>query len=273
MSLGNIFRDRIKKIVNYLPYFYKLFDILPIRYYNKKKLRKFKNLYLNKRCFIIGNGPSLNKIDLNLLKGEYTFGVNSIFIKTKNEGFIPTFYVVEDKHVIMDNLTEIDGYNSMIRFFPRSYKKFIKKTKNTFYFRLDTGFYNKISPYFCIPRFSADISDRIFCGQSVTMINLQLAHYMGFKEIYLIGMDHNYVIPKDAEVVGENITSNSNDPNHFDPSYFGKGKKWHDPHIDRVENSYKLMKIIFEGTGRKIFNATVGGNLEVFERINIRNLF
>jgi hypothetical protein len=86
-------------------------------------------------------------------------------------------------------------------------------------------------------------------------------------------MDHDYVIPKDFITEGETITSTGDDPNHFHPDYFGKGKKWHDPHLDRVERTYNYFKIVFDAKNRIIKNATVGGKLEVFERIDFKTLF
>jgi len=240
---------------------------------SNSEILKLKNKYQGERCFIIGNGPSLNKIDLSLLDNEFTFGVNGIFYKTKEMGFTPTFFVVEDKHVMMDNVDEINKFDVPFKFFPSVYKKHITKTPDTFFFNMNTGYYNETSDFFCLPRFSLDASKRLYCGQSVTMINLQLAHFLGFSEVYLVGMDHSYVIPESALIDGETIESTDDDPNHFHPDYFGKGKKWHDPHLDRVERSYKYMRIAYEATDRKIFNATFGGNLDIFERKKYTDLF
>ena len=138
---------------------------------------------------------------------------------------------------------------------------------------MNTGFYRKESPNFGIPRFSTDAAKRLYCGQSVTMINLQLAFYMGFKEVYLIGMDFSYDIPDTAKIEGLEIVSTEDDTNHFHPEYFGKGKTWHDPQLDKVLRSYSMMKLVFESGGRKIYNATHGGKLELFERIDFSTLF
>ena len=61
---------------------------------DSQALSQFYGKYASKRCFIIGNGPSLNQHDLKLLSNEYTFGVNSLFYKSNETGFMPTFYVV-----------------------------------------------------------------------------------------------------------------------------------------------------------------------------------
>ena len=56
----------------------------------------YRDRYKGKRCFVIGNGPSLNKHDLKLLEDEYTFAVNGFFYKSQDTGFI--------HHVVEDNL-------------------------------------------------------------------------------------------------------------------------------------------------------------------------
>jgi hypothetical protein len=67
---------------------------------------------------------------------------------------------------------------------------------------------------------------------------LQLAHYLGFEEVYLIGVDADYDLPKDTAAANEYGTAvldmRSDDPNHFHPDYFGKGFRWHDPNVDRM---------------------------------------
>lgn len=241
----------------------------------EKRVLKLKNKFKGQRCFILGNGPSLNKVDMERLKNEYTFGVNSIFYMTERNGFRPTFYVVEDGHVINDNLEEIKRYKTEFKFIPSIERmKFRTLKEDGLYFlNFNRGFYEPTSPNFESPRFSKRCEKVVYCGQSVTMINLQLAHYMGFEEVYLIGMDFNYEIPSNAELDGNTIKSVSDDENHFDPRYFGAGKKWHDPKLDNVLLSYKNILSVYERDGVKILNATHGGKLEVFERIDFEDIF
>ena len=237
------------------------------------ELEQFRNAFLGERCFIIGNGPSLNSHDLSLLRNEFTFGVNSFYYKTRETGFRPTFYVVEDSSVMKENLQEIREYYAPFKFFPTVYKKLHPKKPNTFFFKMNRGFYEKSSPNYCVPRFSTDVTKELYCGQSVTYINLQLAYFMGFAEVYLIGMDFSYVIPKSHKRKGDVLLSDSDDPNHFHKDYFGKGKTWKDPKLERVGVNYRMAKLVYESVGRKIYNATIGGSLEIFDRVNYISLF
>ncbi|MFA7272965.1 MAG: 6-hydroxymethylpterin diphosphokinase MptE-like protein [Crocinitomicaceae bacterium] len=240
---------------------------------DRKRISQLKDKFKGQRCFIVGNGPSLNELDLRLLKDEYSFAVNSIFYKTKEMGYKPTFFAVEDNHIIKDNLKELIDYQCEYMFFPSKFKSQIGKRSYRFFANLDYSFYVSSNRFFEKSRFSKDCAKEIFCGQTVTMINFQLAYYMGFTEIYLIGMDFNYEIPESAIVDGTEITSTEADVNHFHPDYFGKGKKWNDPKLDFVLQSYKLAKEVFEQDGRKVYNATVGGKLELFDKINYSDLF
>jgi hypothetical protein len=276
IGLGGILAKTVKKIFSY---FY--------RYINYKKLeedssvrpdyeslRSFRNKYQGRRCFVIGNGPSLNTHDLDLLKDEISFGVNSLFYKFESDGFKPSFFMVEDSHVINDNIEEINKFHPHIhRFFPTTYKSLFSDIKDTSFFQMNRGFYEKLSPNYHIPRFSKDFEKRGYCGQSVTMLNLQLAYYMGFTEVYLIGMDFSYNIPESALISGNDIESTEDDENHFHPDYFGKGKKWHDPQLEQVLANYENCKIQYELDGRKIYNATNGGKLEIFPRKDYNEIF
>ena len=64
------------------------------------------------------------------------------------------------------------------------------------------------------------------------------------------------------------------DPNHFDPRYFGKGKKYHRPRLDDlVLPGYVNAKIFADSQNVNIYNSTYGGQLEVFKRFKFNNLF
>lgn len=137
----------------------------------------------------------------------------------------------------------------------------------------DFGFYREGHPHYLAPRFSPDCRKIIYVGQTVIYLSLQLAYFMGFSEVYLIGMDHHYEFPKSMKTFLGEFTSMEDDSNHFHPDYFGKGKKWHDPQLDRVELAYAKAKQVFENAGRKVMNATVGGRLEIYPRVDYRSLF
>ena len=241
-------------------------------YPDYERLAELKDKFRGERCFIVGNGPSLNETDLTLLNNEYSIAVNGIFYKTRENGYRPTFYVVEDSSVMKENIEDIKAYEAPYKFFPTLYRGLHPPADNVRFFLMNRGFYEPTSPSFCVPRFSYDAARRMYCGQSVTHINLQLAYHLGFSKVYLIGMDFSYVIPDSAVVNGDLILSTDDDPNHFHKDYFGKGKTWKDPKLHRVLLNYEIAREAYRADGRQIFNATIGGKLEAFERVDYYEL-
>lgn len=226
----------------------------------------------HQRCFLIGNGPSLNETDLDVLKDEITFAVNGFFLKSRDLGWSPTFYLVEDHLVAEDRAPWINGLKGPIKLFP-AYLGYVFPAAD------DTIFYNH-RPRKSYPHgfdFSLEADKITYTGCTVTFSMMQLAAYLGFREIYLIGVDASYAIPCDAQQ-GSNysvgiLDMKSDDPNHFDPNYFGKGFRWHDPQVDKMIEAYSEARRTLEGTGQSIYNATVGGQLEIFERRSYHTMF
>ncbi len=238
-----------------------------------KNAKNLHNIHLGKRCFILGNGPSLNRVDFDKLRGEVTFGVNSIFLMTRTNGFRPTYFVVEDNLVFAENKDAIDTYGGVIKVLPKQYAEQLNNVDDCFFFEMDQSFYNKNSRNRALPQFNLSSNPVFYCGQSVTYINLQLAYYMGFDQVILLGMDFSYSIPPNHEQKGGHIHSRGDDPNHFHKDYFGKGKTWKDPRLGRVLRSYHRAKFAFESSGRSIMNGTAGGKLELFDRVSFDSLF
>ena len=101
---------------------------------------------------------------------------------------------------------------------------------------------------------------------------LQIANFLGCNPIILIGFDHNYVVPDRPASNDTVIHSDAADVNHIHPDYFGPGFRWHDPNVDRMELGDICARRELERQGVAVFNATVGGRLEVFERASFADL-
>lgn len=236
---------------------------------NEEKFLSLKGKHQGERCFIIGNGPSLNEIDLTLLKDEVTFGVNAIYTNYEKMGFYPTYYVVEDVFVAEDRADEINAYKESIKFFGNYFRYCLNDDEKTIWMNVIF----KYDDYPDFPHFSTNAVRKLWTGGTVSYLSMQLAYYMGFNEVYLIGFDHSYTIPKSVKQEGLDLLSTEDDVNHFNKDYFGKGKRWHDPKVDRMEDAYKKAKKYFQRGGREIYNATEGGKLEVFKRVQYSGLF
>src|SRR5205085_433432 len=101
-------------------------------------------------------------------------------------------------------------------------------------------------------------------------VAIQLAYYMGFSDVYLVGVDHSYNFSGTPHA--EQL-STGDDPNHFAPNYFGKGFRWHLPDLEGSELAYRVANYIYRTTGRRIYDATIGGKLQVFPKVEYGSLF
>lgn len=275
---------RFRKTYRHVSYYYGTPS-----WFNRQRLERLAGSYTGQRCFIMGNGPSLNQTPLELLESDYVWGFNRCHLLFDRISWRPAFYTAVDNRVVPDTAAEInsliDALPETLFFFPVEYRirRLLKPRPNTHWFeqvKMDPSL--GASGYF-----SVDPTDFLRTPNTVTITALQLAVYMGFDPIYLIGCDTSYTIPEGVLAEGEgqdpgtgehidgyNLTSlRDNDPNHFDPTYFGKGAKWHAPNVNGMIYGYQCAREICEGLGVRVFNATVGGQLEVFPRVAFETLF
>lgn len=219
-----------------------------------EKLSRFKNMHLGEDCFIIGNGPSLNEIDLNRLNDFHTIGLNKIFLIFSKVNLELSYHVAVNPYVIAQSVEEINNLKCP------SFLSYTSAVKNGVFgnniFFLGDMFPNQL--------FYKDLTEGVRQGHTVTFVAMQLAYYMGFKRVFLVGVDHNFF--QDGQPNEKQLMS-SEDLNHFDPNYF-KGMEWQLADLEGSEMSYLIAKYQFERNGRIILDATKGGKLEVFDKLS-----
>jgi len=231
----------------------------PWRRESVRRLPAFKDIHKGQRCFIIGNGPSLRQTDLTRLKNEYTFGLNRIFMAFPEMGFETSYYVSINDLMVEQSADEVKKL-SMPRFLSWRARKWLSPQANLFY--LYTSYTGA--------RFARDITGRVWEGATVTNVALQIAYYMGFEKVILIGVDHNFATKGKPNTT---IVQQGDDPNHFNAGYFGKGFRWQLPDLETSELGYRLAREAFEADGRLVVDATVGGNLQIFPKAAYDSLF
>jgi hypothetical protein len=117
------------------------------------------------------------------------------------------------------------------------------------------------------PMFATDPTQTgIWEGGTVTYVAMQLAYYMGFQRIVLVGVDHNFVTGGEPN---REVVSGGDDPNHFHPGYFGKGFRWQLPDLAKSEIAYGMARQAYASAGRSIVDATVRGKLQVFPKATL----
>ena len=157
----------------------------PWRRESIRRLAALKDLHKGKRAFVIANGPSLKQTDMSMLKNELTFGVNRIYLMFPELGFSTTYLTVVNDLVIEQTASDLAAL-SLPKFLAwRSRRHFPKQLPIT---QLPTFLYTSYTG----PHFSTDVRGRVWEGATVTNVTLQLAFHMGFQQVILIGVDHNY---------------------------------------------------------------------------------
>jgi len=231
----------------------------PWRRASIQHLNAYKDIHLGERCFIIGNGPSLNQLDLGKLHSEFTFGMNRIYLMFPTLGFSTSYFVSINDLVIRQCAGEIQDL-VMPKFLAwRSHPHLQPDANTSFLYTSYTG-----------PRFSRDVSGRVWEGATVTYVALQLAFHMGFQQVILIGVDHNYSSTGNPN---QTVISQGDDPNHFAPQYFGKGFHWQLPDLETSELAYRMALEAYQRAGRQVLDATRAGKLTVFPKVDYDSLF
>lgn len=224
-----------------------------------RRLTKLKDSHRGERCFVIGNGPSLKQTDLSRLRGEHTIGMNRIYLMFPELGF-ETDYLVTVNDLVIEQCAEDLQRLQMPRFVSWRARQWLCPDPNLYFLHTTyTG-----------PKFARNLTGRLWEGATVTYVSLQLAFYLGFEEVILIGVDHSFTSKGKPNTT---VVSQGDDPNHFDPGYFGKGFRWQLPDLDTSEVAYERARLTFEADGRRVLDATVGGKLQVFPKVDYDSLF
>lgn len=225
-----------------------------------RRMAALRDRHRGERCFIIGNGPSLRNTDLTRLKNERKIGMNRIFLLFDELGWKTDYLCSINDLVIEQSAAELQALD-VPRFFAWRARKWLRPAENLYFlWTTYTG-----------ARFATDLRGRIWEGATVTNVALQAAYYLGFQEVVLIGVDHNFTGAQGKP--NTTVVSTGDDPNHFSPAYFGKGFRWQLPDLEVSEQGYHLAREAFERDGRRVLDATVGGKLTVFPKVDYNSLF
>ena len=162
-----------------------------------------KNSHSDKRCFILGNGPSLKNVDFSRLSDEYVFTVNQSSRNPFFETLSPNFHVWADPNFfkidknqqedleLFEYMTVPTRIENCLCFYPVDQYDFCCENNlinnNTRFFAPYLKMYDDFNE---IIRF-----DKLVPGfGTVVQTCIVLAIYMGFKDIYLLGCDNTSIM-------------------------------------------------------------------------------
>ncbi len=200
-------------------------------------------------------------MDLRPLAAEWTFGLNRIYLLFEQMGFEPSYYCAAND-LVLDQFAGDIAALSMPRFVNWNARRYFDPADESVLL---------LRQALTLRDFFGDDLHRPICsGGTVTYLAIQVAYCMGFEQVVLIGVDHSFA---DQGVPNRTQTRTGDvDENHFHPDYFPKGSRWQLPDLLRSESAYRLARETFASEGREIIDATVGGALEVFEKVDYDDL-
>jgi hypothetical protein len=220
--------------------------------------RQYKDKHEGERCVIIGSGPSLNETNLDLLENEITFGLNKVFLLFPKISFRPTYVASYVPDVVAQCTREFEELPMPLFVSSEGYDLLSER-------RFETHRFGPIRRFY----FSLDPAKEICVGHTVTYVTMQLAFYMGFQQVILIGIDHDfgYDGPPDTWHVIDKPPKGR----HFVEDYFAPGQTWQSPNLKMAEAHYALAKAVYEHFGREIVDCTVQGKLQVFRKSSLED--
>lgn len=226
---------------------------------NIKRIESLKDKHNGERCFIVGNGPSLTMCDLELIKQEDCFAANLIFRIFDKTTWRPKYYFVLDRYA--DTGDELDAIE-LEHIFISDYYWRVRGMNNSNAICVHSERSYKSENV----EFSEDISKIIIAHYTVTYAMIQTAIYMGYKEIYLLGMDHSYALSFDSK---GNVIEDKTVTSHI---FEDKNPSEIIANIEGMNKAYIAARNYADSHGIKIVNVTRGGKLEWFQRMNLEEV-
>jgi len=231
----------------------------PWRRASIQRLAELQDSRRGQRAFILGNGPSLARTDVGKLMREATFGMNRIYLAFPEWGFQTSYFVCVNDLVIEQTAQDLAALR-LPKFLSWRSRRFVPLDEHTIFLH---STYEGAG-------FSQDARGRLWEGATVTFVALQLAYHLGFDPVILIGVDHSFASKGKPNTT---VVSQGEDPDHFDKRYFGAGFRWQLPDLEQSVRGYRLARTAFEADGRRVLDATIGGQLTVFPKVDYNSLF
>lgn len=225
---------------------------------NYQRVSRFRNYHKGQECILMCNGPSLRKIDFKRIdRDRYVlFGLNKIFLAEDFLGEMPRYLAAVNAKVIEQSAIEYEKMKTIKFLSNRYFAPDLTEDPHTYFINTK---YNPVPE----PRFSFDVGAFVNEGWTVTHVALQIIYHMGFKTVYLVGLDHRFTLGVEGKENTEGIVEGE-DPDHFHPKYFGGGQKWDLPDLVNSEISYRAALDAFTNAGRSIVNCTPGTACDIF---------
>ena len=233
---------------------------------NNAKLQALKDCHKGRRAIVVGNGPSLLAVDLEKLKNEITFASNKIYMVFEETSWRPTYLTVTDTVVAQNNIEYLRN-SKLCKIFGHGTFQYFKGAQ-------DIIFGNP--PASAVNPLDWNIVGGVSTGHSVIYWDLEMAFWMGIREVYAIGLDFSFEVNSrrtGQKAMGNDVLVAAGEVNHFHPDYRPVGETWTMPQLDKMREDFKFALDKFRTDGGIIYNASRKTELKVWPLVNFDAVF
>ncbi|BBB24353.1 hypothetical protein CVFO_1263 [Isorropodon fossajaponicum endosymbiont JTNG4] len=245
---------------------------------------ELEDKHKGQRCFLLGSGPSIKQENLKVLKNEIVFALNNFYVHPDFQeimsGDVEKYYMTAPIHLPQTEQEWKDWFEDMEQYIPKhtkilfglntyknntryilnKYELFNNHQVNWYYTGINTG------EYYSFNKKDIKMTNMIWNANTISIYALISAIYMGFDEIYLLGIDHNYVCNQGNQwrFYKEGLHQKN------EISRTMKGKSYNQHTFAATGKIFKQYQMLLEKN--KIYNCSNTSLLDIFEYANLEKI-
>jgi hypothetical protein len=219
------------------------------------RLEQLRDLATGQRAFIVATGPSLNRLPLEYLANEFVIGVNRAYLALEKGLPHLDILLVADPTAFDNFHDELEAAPAACRLYRSNVHELVAVKGHNPQRSISYPFH--VEPWMDEGYFARDLTTGTYRGATVVLEAVQVAHYMGCSEVYVLGCDLDY----------------SGAATHFYRGGAHEEASRTVMPIDRARQSMCVAKSVYDADGRILVNATAGGTLEELGRVDFLTLF
>jgi len=245
-----------------------------------------KNKHKGERCFILGSGPSIKDEDLKPLKNEIVFALNNFYVHDDfseiMRGEVEKYYMTAPIHPPQTETEWKDWFSDMEQHMPKNvnlifgisnqnnniksilshHNLFVNFKKYWYYAGININDYYNYKPR------DIDITRMTWIADTISIYSIIVAIYMGFSEIYLLGMDHNYICNNKSNYrfYKDGIHQNDEDERMLKDTSLTKHLSFS---IYKIFHQYELLS---NNSDTEIYNTSRNSLLDIFEYVTFKDI-
>jgi hypothetical protein len=219
-----------------------------------EKIKKYKDLHKDKRCFIIGTGPSIKNVNFSLIKNEILIGTNTLYRGIENFKIKPQYWGCVDSIVLDAHYKSMFNLKTKLFLAGSAGRKYLStyqdKPANA-----DIMVLKNLSDIIIWNKMGKDITHGVYGGGNVISdVCLHIAYYMGCNPIYLLGVDYSNLGVRWDGLLTENkkgLTENI---------------------YNKCLKSFDILNDIFKQDGRTIINLSEESKVTAFKKEKLEDI-